>query len=132
MRFILVLMIIVPVLSSRECDKFSKDRKAIYSPLRHCQRSNNTVIGWQNVNSVGKCAEFAKVKRGMAFNYSPKGRRAKNRFENKTLAWSDVPEEKEDFYNCEVINCPESTNFTSLINDTRFDYYSLYAFPPRK
>ena len=37
-----------------------------------------------------------------------------------------------DLYNCEALACPETANFSTMVNDTRFDYYSLYTNPPRK
>lgn len=37
-----------------------------------------------------------------------------------------------ELYNCEALACPETANFSTIVNDTRFDYYSLYANPPRK
>lgn len=38
----------------------------------------------------------------------------------------------EEFFNCELLACPEFQNFSHIVNDTRFDYYSLYALllPP--
>lgn len=38
-------------------------------------------------------------------------------------------EEMEEFFNCELLACPEFQNLSHIINDTRFDYYSLYANP---
>lgn len=37
-----------------------------------------------------------------------------------------------EFFNCEVLACPEWSNLGDLINDTRFDYYTMYASPARK
>jgi hypothetical protein len=43
-----------------------------------------------------------------------------------------IIEESEEYYNCQVLGCPEYRNFSTIVNDTRFDYYSLYARPPRE
>lgn len=115
------------------CSSLYARNKHIYAPLRHCQRSNMTVIGWEDFSSVQKCMEYAKSLRGMAINFSPQDRRKRNRFENKTRSWRDEsPDAEEVFFSCQVLNCPEFRNFSSMVNDTRYDYYSLYAFPPRK
>lgn len=137
---IIILLIMIAASSScraLECSKFKEQNKHIYAPVRHCQRSNLTIIGWENFNSVQKCMEYARAVKGMAINYSPAKRRKRNRFENKTRSWREEQEkhkdvEEEVFFSCQVLNCPEYRNFSTMINDTRYDYYSLYAFPPRK
>ncbi|XP_053677694.1 uncharacterized protein LOC128727778 [Anopheles nili] len=113
-----------------------------FYPLRHCQRSNRTVIGLSNVESVRECAEFARYKQGLAFNYAEAGRNTSNLFDvvkererNKTNPTPWKPKspavstslEFEDFYNCHVLDCPEYRNLSTIVNDTRFDYYTLYA-----
>ena len=109
--------------------KFCKGNEMIsheFHPLRHCQRSNKTVIAFSNVTSIKACAAFASERRGLAFNFSPQNRMSKNGFElNET-------EENEEFFNCEVLECPEYKNYSSIVNDTRFDYFSLYTRPPRE
>lgn len=42
-----------------------------YHPIRHCQKSNKTVVGLINVNTVEQCADFASKRRAMAFNFAP-------------------------------------------------------------
>lgn len=49
--------------------------------------------------------------------------RTKYLFEDKDV------EQAEEFFNCEALACPEFRNFTHIVNDTRYDYYSLYAMP---
>lgn len=128
-----LLLCLVHTCAALKCTKLKEQNKHIYAPLRHCQRSNMTIIGWQNFNSVQKCMEFAKSVKGMAFNFSPAKRRKRNRFENRTRSWKDEQIDVEEaFFSCQVLNCPEYRNFSTMINDTRYDYYSLYAFPPRK
>lgn len=51
-----------------------------YHPIRHCQKSNKTVIGVTNVNTVDKCAEFASKRKAMAFNFAPSDRGNVNLF----------------------------------------------------
>lgn len=129
----LLVLVTIDFACALECAKYKQRNKQIYAPLRHCQRSNMTVIGWENYNTVQKCMEFARSVKGMAINFSPMNRRKRNRFENKTKTWRDEKTETEEvFFSCQVLNCPEFRNFSMMINDTRYDYYSLYAYPPRK
>lgn len=132
--FIICLALsLINVALGLDCSPLKARNKHIYAPLRHCQRSNMTVIGWDDFASVQKCMEYAKSMKGMAINFSPPGRRKRNRFENKTRSWRDESADAEEvFFSCQVLNCPEYRNFTTMINDTRYDYYSLYAFPPRE
>uniref|UniRef100_A0A1B0CL12 Putative c-type lectin n=1 Tax=Lutzomyia longipalpis TaxID=7200 RepID=A0A1B0CL12_LUTLO len=81
------------------------------------------------------------TKNALAFNYAPQERGTQNLYEranknatkyrgNKYPSGKDIIEQSEEYYNCQVLACPELKNFSSMINDTRFDYYSLYANPP--
>uniref|UniRef100_A0A1B0CYY2 Uncharacterized protein n=1 Tax=Phlebotomus papatasi TaxID=29031 RepID=A0A1B0CYY2_PHLPP len=49
---------------------------------------------------------------------------------NKLPSGKDIIEQSEEYYNCQVLQCPEIRNFSSMVNDTRFEYYSLFANPP--
>lgn len=102
----------------------------VFHPLRHCQRSNKTVIAFYNVECQEDCAEHARNTRGLAFNFSPSDRKI-NLFERETRNKTTRGED-DDFYNCEVLECPEFRNFSTMVNDTRFDYYSLYTHPARE
>lgn len=51
-----------------------------YYPVRHCQKSNKTIISSSNVTTVEKCAEFASMRKAMAFNFAPSGRGRLNAF----------------------------------------------------
>jgi hypothetical protein len=108
------------------CADYENRVKHEYYPLRHCQRSNRSWIAAENFQGVGECANFARANHGLAFNFGDQERGKRNRFDgNRT-------EETETFFNCQVLDCPEVLNFTTLVNDTRFDYYSLYANPARE
>ncbi|CRK93451.1 CLUMA_CG006987, isoform A [Clunio marinus] len=110
---------------SKFCHELEGRVKRDFHPLRHCQRSNKSVIAYMKVESLEECSDFAKLNRGLAFNFSPKGREKNFFATNATFESSEL----EEFYNCEVLDCPEYRNFSSIVNDTRFDYYSLYTRP---
>ncbi|KFB39058.1 AGAP009316-PA-like protein [Anopheles sinensis] len=143
---IMVPLLLIPCLSAVPiCEQQAKRIVHRFYPLRHCQRSNRTVIGLANVKTVRECANLARHKQALAFNYAPEGRNRSNLFvvalereqnsSNRPSPWkptqlpsSDGVEEGfEDFYNCHVLDCPEYRNLSTIVNDTRFDYYSLYA-----
>jgi hypothetical protein len=120
--------------ASRKCKSLNAQKSFEFYPLRHCQRSNKTVIAFYNVDSLEGCVDFANKHRGLAFNFSPKDRYKTNLFELVKLNETARREFKHDknFFNCEVLDCPEYRNLSSIVNDTRFDYYSLYTHPPRE
>lgn len=52
------------------------------------------------------------------------------RIENRTKYFDNTDaDQTEDFFNCELLACPEFRNLSHIVNDTRFDYYSLYTAP---
>lgn len=53
-----------------------------YYPLKHCQRSNKTSIGMTNFRHIKRCADFARSRKAMAFNFAPRYRGKLNRFDN--------------------------------------------------
>ena len=122
-----VLLINLFSANSKFCKEF-KDIEHKFYPLRHCQRSNKTVIDFSKVESLNECSEFAREKRALAFNFSPGERIKINLYQKGNESAGD----SDDFYNCEALDCPEYQNFSSMVNDTRFDYYSLYTRPPRE
>ncbi|XP_050072388.1 uncharacterized protein LOC126560473 [Anopheles maculipalpis] len=129
--------------SLRSCEIATRKIVHRFYPLRHCQRSNRTVIGLKNVKTVRECADFARDKQGLAFNFAPLDRNSSNWFDlvkereqNKSTVppWKPQPPRVaynsfgfDDFYNCHVLDCPEYRNLSTVVNDTRFDYYTLYA-----
>lgn len=70
---LLLLLAIFRIVSSQTfCSDFVKRENHTFYPLRHCQRSNKTQIGAINVNSLEKCAQYARNNRALAFNYGSK------------------------------------------------------------
>lgn len=129
------------------CSDLLKRNRTKFHPVRHCQRSNKTRIAAKNVANLNKCIQFAEHNQALAFNFGhgkrprKKGdqdgdllnlfdvKRAKE--ENKTKLQKDLHDLEENadpYFNCEVLSCPEVGNMSSLINDTRFDYYTLYGY----
>jgi len=120
-----ITVFIVQLASAAKCKIFETGNQEFF-PLRHCQRSNKSVIAFFNVDELENCAKLARSVRGLAFNFSPKNRLKINLYDNESY------ESYQRIDNCEVLECPEYQNFTSMVNDSRYDYYSLYSSPPRE
>lgn len=129
------------------CSDLLKHNRTKFYPVRHCQRSNQTRIAARNVANLAKCIQFTEHHQGLAFNFGHGKRPRKKSDQNDLLNLYDVMREKElkaknetkftknhtdaeeqlePYFNCEVLSCPEVGNM-SLINDTRYDYYTLYG-----
>lgn len=129
-----------------------KRNRTKFHPVRHCQRSNQTRIAAKNVANLEKCIQFTEHHQGMAFNFGHGKRPRKKAGQNDLLNLFDVQRDKEleqkekekndtkmvkddpdlkepiePYSNCEVLSCPEVGNMSSMINDTRYDYYTLYG-----
>ncbi|EJY57799.1 AAEL009338-PB, partial [Aedes aegypti] len=142
---IYLIVVQATIVSDQTCSRHRQLAKHRFYALRHCQRSNRTIIGLINVKNVGECAEYARKKRGMAFNFGPKDRNETNLFDalkaqqSAKSNRSSVPPkgtdtittDPEEFFNCQVLECPEYRNLSTIVNDTRFDYYSLYTREPQ-
>lgn len=126
MTFFVLLILVVGVSGSEErfCRQFSGNVKREFHLLRRYQRSNKTVVAVDSSASEADCAELARTHQGLAFNFGPLGRYDANNRNSSGIS--------QNFHNCEVLNCPEYSNFSSITNDTRFNYYSMYAKTLRK
>lgn len=142
MQFCLVLFS-----NAKSCMELESEIKHEFYALRHCQRSNKTLIGLANFDTLEECADFTRLKKGLAFNFSPKDRNKHNLYQlakakehklngsyfgKPKVEYSVLLEDFDEFFSCQSLDCPEHANFSTVINDTRFDYYSLYTNPARK
>lgn len=64
----------------------------------------------------------------MTSNLLSDGKKEKKKWKTPNTVVKD-PHEQEELFNCEILDCPEFKNFSSMVNDTRYDYYSLYSRP---
>lgn len=149
--FICILFGCLGVISSQLfCSDLLKRNRTKFYPLRHCQRSNKTRISARNVDNLSKYIQLAERNQALAFNFGhgkkpqKKGdsvsdllnlfdvqrERDENKDKNLTKVEKDLKKLEENadpYFNCEVLSCPEVGNMSTLINDTRFDYYTLYG-----
>lgn len=130
------------------CSDLLKRNRTKFYPLRHCQRSNQTRIAAKNVANLEKCIQFTEHHQGLAFNFGHGKKPRKKTDQNDLLNLFDVQRDKEmkeknetklvkedpdlkeqiePYFNCEVLSCPEVGNMSAMINDTRYDYYTLYG-----
>lgn len=88
-----------------------------YYLLEKCHRSKLGIAAKANYTSLASCQRLGIEKKALALNFSPPEAR-------------EHGEELE--YTCEVLKCAEVDGGLSLVNDTRYDFYSIYAKPLRK
>ncbi|KAM3959106.1 C-type lectin 6 [Aphomia sociella] len=86
-----------------------------YHLMEKCHRSKLGIAAKARYTSLISCQRLGIEKKALSLNFSP-------------------PEVEETMkepleYTCEVLKCAEAAGGLSLTNDTRFDYYSLYAKP---
>lgn len=139
-------IILAAITGDQTCSRHRRRIEHRFHALRHCQRSNRTIVGLTNTATVAECAEYARKKRGLAFNFGPKNRNDTNLYDvlnaqeavksNRSVltpkGTDTITTDPEEFFNCQVLECPENQNLSTIVNDTRFDYYSLYTRPLRK
>lgn len=122
------------------CSDLLKREPLKYHPLRHCQRSTEYPIGAKNVPTLDKCVQFAENNNALAFNYGH-GRKPKNEtddhnllnlFDKPSNKSTDVDDTEATYFNCEILACPEIGLLSKVVNDSRYDYYTLYANPIRE
>lgn len=125
------------------CSDLLKKNQTKYYPVRHCQRSNKTRIAAKNVVNLEKCVQFAESNQAMAFNFGHGKNPRKKTAQNELINLFDLMKHQNDtkmhknameidsiepyYFNCEVLSCPESGNMSTMINDTRYDYYTMYG-----
>lgn len=69
------------ITASLNCVKLEDMIKHTFYPLRHCQRSNQSVVGYKMAANVEDCAEYSRLVQGLAFNFSPETRSKTNLFQ---------------------------------------------------
>ncbi|CAG9121630.1 unnamed protein product [Plutella xylostella] len=112
---LLTLLCIIATVSSK-CSNEDPPRVPKYHLMEKCHRSNLAVIYRANFSSLISCQRLGIEKKGLALNFSPPEAL-------KDIKKGDEPLE----YTCEVLKCAEADGGLSLVNDTRYDYYSIYA-----
>lgn len=98
--------------------------------------------------NLDRCIQFAEYHQALAFNFGHGKKPRKKSDQNDLLNLFDLKRKKEEkarnqtkeskeakelnepvepYFNCEVLSCPEVGNMSTMINDTRYDYYTLYG-----
>ncbi|XP_017070110.2 uncharacterized protein LOC108107205 [Drosophila eugracilis] len=110
--------------------------------VRQCQRASaDDALALENTSSLEECVSLAHDMRALALNYAPGGpKRRLNLYDQRTFGKESqkqqhlrsrlsVFEQPGEFFNCHVLQCPQNNTFSGMVNDSRFDYYSLYGRP---
>ncbi|XP_046745857.1 uncharacterized protein LOC124411048 [Diprion similis] len=115
-------MVLVLVVASRlswtpaiaQCSQISFRKNPVYALTKRCTRSTATPISRRNSEDLKSCREFAVSKKALAFNFRPK------KYSSNNITIDD---------NCIALECPVELHpqSTSLVKDSRFEYYSAYG-----
>lgn len=85
-----------------------------YYRVKGCRRSTQRIIGAANFANLSECENYARKRKALAFNFSP----VTSKFTGREIGYAS---------NCQLLGCPEIGNASSLIKDTNYDYYSIFA-----
>ncbi|XP_036331488.1 uncharacterized protein LOC118743095 [Rhagoletis pomonella] len=145
--FACLLFLLVGInLNKTACTRKSHLDHLKFSLVRTCQRSTMPAIAYENVVNLEDCVRAAKSARGLALNFGTSARGKYEVFEillteqqleqitrpnesryseNRLSVW----QRPQEHFNCHILACPENNTMRNLVNDSRYDYYSLYGEP---
>ncbi|KAH8346389.1 hypothetical protein KR084_010396, partial [Drosophila pseudotakahashii] len=128
-------------MGSQNCNT-GKSNTLQFHLVRQCQRAAaDDTLALENTSSLEECVSLAHEMRGLALNYAPGGaKRRSNIYDQRFFGKENhkqqhirirlsVFEQPGEFFNCHVLQCPQNNTFSGMVNDSRFDYYSLYGRP---
>lgn len=113
------LLLLLPfIMDQANCVLECLDHVPLYRfyRVRSCHRSKSRIIGARNVLNLTECANFAKQRNALAFNFSPTAGAGADKNRQVSYAAS-----------CQILGCPEIGNMSTLVSDIDFDYYSAFA-----
>ncbi|CAG9861300.1 unnamed protein product [Phyllotreta striolata] len=105
----IVIYLLLFVQAKKRCRRVT--RVLDYYKLKSCYRSTLPSVYRTYANQLEDCVETARQKRGLAFNFSPPEARSSSNY----------------IATCQILECPETANSSTLIEDVTFDYYSAYG-----
>ncbi|XP_049708445.2 uncharacterized protein LOC110379694 [Helicoverpa armigera] len=117
--FLILLLILSidykTVNAKSECSVDGQVRSPKYHLIEKCFRSKLGIVTKANFTSLTSCQRLGFEKKALAINFSPQE------------AWQDY--NVTGRYTCEVLKCAEADGGLSMVNDSRYDYYSIYGKP---
>ncbi|CAD1474925.1 unnamed protein product, partial [Heterotrigona itama] len=102
------------------CCQINSRQLPYYKLVKSNARSNQLILSRKMVQNVNECRNFASIKKALAFNYGIEdddyelniGIQNKRRRRKRRM--------------CQALECPEIYNFTTLVKDKNYKYYSTY------
>ncbi|XP_015436509.1 PREDICTED: uncharacterized protein LOC107191881 [Dufourea novaeangliae] len=114
----LTVYLIINVILCDRCCKINSRRLPYYKLIKSNARSNQLILSRRTVRNVNECREFALAKKALAFNYG-----LEKKWDSLTTRNKKHKKVKKI---CQALQCPEIHNFTVLIRDKNYKYYSMY------
>ncbi|KAM7344680.1 uncharacterized protein ACRADG_011305 [Cochliomyia hominivorax] len=124
-KFLIILNCLISLKSANNCSRIVKRKFYLWKTFQRSLTQRSFV---DNVNTLKDCEKLALKYKGLALNYAPSyrlQRKYEDRKENRDHFWN----QPQLYFNCHILQCPENKTFRTLINDTSFDYYTIYDKP---
>ncbi|XP_068969179.1 uncharacterized protein [Bombus flavifrons] len=100
------------------CCEINSRQLPYYKLMKSNARSNQLILSRKTVQNVNECRKFASVKKALAFNYGlDDDYELDIGVQNKSKTTRKI---------CQALQCPEIYNFTTLVKDKNYKYYSTY------
>ncbi|XP_076675715.1 uncharacterized protein LOC143372917 [Andrena cerasifolii] len=108
------------LISCDRCCQINSRQLPQYKLVRSNARSTQLILSRRTVRNLNECKAFALAKKALAFNYG---------LETDPFEWdlnvrSRNAETSRNM--CQALQCPEIHNFTTLVRDRNYKYYSIY------
>ncbi|XP_049866983.1 uncharacterized protein LOC126367487 [Pectinophora gossypiella] len=113
-RALIFGFLVKSITANVECSSDSPPLVPKYHLMEKCHRSKLGIAAKANYTSLTSCQRLGIEKKALALNFSPP----------EAVGMGEPMD-----YTCEVLKCAEADGGLSLVNDTRYDYYSIYAKP---
>lgn len=114
----LVACLILNLIVCDNCCEINSQQLPYYKLMKSNARSDQLILSRTLIKNVNECRKFALNKKALAFNYGIEindefniGMHNRNKSLRKT---------------CQALECPEIYNFTTLVQDKNYKYYSMY------
>ncbi|CAK9829597.1 CD209 antigen-like protein D [Anthophora retusa] len=101
------------------CSQINSRELPYYRLTKSNARSNQLIFSTATVQNISECRKFAWIKKALAFNYG---------LEIDYYEWNISTQNRSRTTRkvCQVLQCPEIYNFTTVVQDKSYKYYSMY------
>ncbi|KAF3426297.1 hypothetical protein E2986_13347 [Frieseomelitta varia] len=114
----LIACLILNLIMCDNCYQINSRQLPHYKLVKSNARSNQLILSRKMVQNVNECRNFASAKKALAFNYGTENDDHELNIGNQN--------KRRTRRMCQALECPEIYNFTTLVKDKNYKYYSTY------